>query len=92
MSSEPAPPLHTQPIAQRPRKSWAQLLHAALFVLVFDVGCLMVNGFQFAVLLPLRALPGAGAAALYDAGMRYSKGAFGTLLGALSPRAVLPGG
>jgi hypothetical protein len=41
---------------------------------------------QFVFLLPLRFLPFAPAKSLYDAGIRFSKGAFGTLLSkCLSP-------
>jgi 1-acyl-sn-glycerol-3-phosphate acyltransferase len=40
----------------------------------------MINASQFVVLLPLRCLPLALAKSLYHAGIRLSKGAFGTLL------------
>ncbi|KAI0082188.1 acyltransferase-domain-containing protein [Panus rudis PR-1116 ss-1] len=78
---QPTPALHTIPIAKRPRKTWSQTLNALLFVIVFDVACLMINGFQFTVLLPIRLIPfSTSARKLYDEGIRYSKGAFGTLL------------
>jgi hypothetical protein len=73
-------PLHTLAIAQRPRKTWRQTLQAVLFALIFNFGCMMANGFQFTILLPLRLLPLPGARRLYDEGIRYSKGAFGTLI------------
>ena len=73
--------LHELEIRQRPQKTWPQKIHAFLFVVVFNLGCIMVNGFQFTCLLPLRLLPFPHARRLYDEGIRYSKGAFGTLLG-----------
>ncbi|EKM60925.1 uncharacterized protein PHACADRAFT_247149 [Phanerochaete carnosa HHB-10118-sp] len=72
--------LHTLEISQRPRKTWAQTFNAVLFFLVFNLGCLMISGFQFACLLPLRLLPFPEAQKWYDEGIRYSKGACGTLL------------
>ena len=48
---------HTVEIAKRPRKTWSQTIQALLFILFFDFGCLMINGFQFTVLLPLCLLP-----------------------------------
>ena len=83
MAVAAASQLHELPIVQRPPKTWTQTLHAVLFIVFFDVGCLMVNGFQFTVLLPLRLLSvlSPQAKKLYDEGIRYSKGAFGTLLG-----------
>lgn len=82
--STDAAKLHELEISRRPRKTWSQTLHAILFVVLFDLGCLMVNGFQFTVLFPLKLFPLAAAQKLYDEGIRYSKGAFGTLLGRLS--------
>jgi hypothetical protein len=73
--------LHELQISQRPRKTWFQTLNALLFIILFNIGCLMINGFQFTILLPLRLLPLPQAKKLYDEGIRYSKGAFGTLLG-----------
>ena len=87
-SASSAPPpysglatLHALPISERPRRTWAQCLNALAFGIVFNLGCVLVNASQF-VLLPLRVLHlfpfGRG---LYDAGIRRTKGAFGTLLG-----------
>ncbi|KAI0639245.1 acyltransferase-domain-containing protein [Trametes polyzona] len=72
--------LYTVPISARPRRTWAQTAHAALCLAVFLFGCLMINGSQFAVLLPLRLLPLRAARKTYYEGIRYSKGAFGALL------------
>ena len=58
-----------------------QTLRAIVFAVVFNIGCIMVNGFQFTVLLPLGLLPFATTKKLYEEGIRYSKGAFGTLIG-----------
>jgi hypothetical protein len=66
--------------AGRPRRTWTRLLQGVLFALVFNIGCLMANGSQFAFLLPLRLFPFAWARKLYDDGIRYTKGAFGNLL------------
>ena len=73
--------LYALEIPKRPPKTWAQVLHALLFAVVFNVGCLMVNSFQFTILLPLKLLPFAFAEKAYEEGIRYSKGAFGTLMG-----------
>lgn len=73
--------LHAIPIASRPRRTWSQVVHAISFLLVFLSGCLMINGSQFVVILPLKLLPFRWARKAYYEGIRYSKGAFGTLLG-----------
>lgn len=65
--------------AGRPRMTWARLLRALLAGLVFDLGCLMINGSQFVFLLPLRILPFVWARRMYEDGIRYTKGAFGNL-------------
>lgn len=75
------PALHTLEISQRPRRTWAQTLNAILAAIVFLSACLMINGSQFAFLLPLKLLPFAWAETVYYEGIRYSKGAFGRLLG-----------
>ena len=75
------PGLHNYQISQRPPRTWAQTVNALLYFIVFNFACLMINGFQIAILLPLRLLPFKPARKLYDEGIRYSKGAFGTLLG-----------
>jgi len=72
--------LHNLRIAERPKKTWRQTLNALLFVVVFNIGCLMINGFQFTVLLPLKLVPFSFGRRWYTEGIRYSKGAFGTLL------------
>ena len=76
-----APELYTLPIASRPHRTWAQTAHGLVFLVVFLFGCLMINGSQFVVLLPLRLLPFRFARKTYYEGIRYSKGAFGALLG-----------
>lgn len=73
--------LHNYQISQRPQKTWAQILNTILYIIVFDLGCLMINGFQITLLLPLRLLPLTRLREVYDEGIRYSKGAFGVLLG-----------
>ncbi|KAI0335978.1 hypothetical protein GY45DRAFT_1291537 [Cubamyces sp. BRFM 1775] len=75
-----APELYTLPIASRPRRTWGQTAHGLVFLFVFLFGCLMINGSQFVVLLPLRLLPFRCARKTYYEGIRYSKGAFGALL------------
>jgi hypothetical protein len=77
-------PLHALKVSSRPPRTWYQILNAVLFGCIFDLGCLMINGFQFVFLLPLRLLPFAWARELYREGIRYTKGAFGCLLGMLS--------
>jgi hypothetical protein len=74
--------IHAIEIPNRPPRSCAQIFRAILFILVFDLGCLMINASQFLILLPLRLLPleFEWANSLHDAGIRLSKGAFGTLL------------
>ena len=76
------PQLHAVPIDSRPRRTWRQTAHTVLALLVFFFGCLMVNGSQFVLLLPLKLLPFRRARKLYYEGIRYTKGAFGALLGA----------
>jgi hypothetical protein len=88
-SDSPTPPpfpnlafLHALPISERPRKTWAQFLNAVAFGVVFNLGCVLINVAQFVLLLPLRVLYLVPLVRmLYDAGIRRSKGAFGTLLG-----------
>ena len=85
----PSPPLfsdlvtlHTLPVSERPRRTWAQFLNAVAFGVVFLLGCVLINVAQFVLLLPLKVicfLP--IGRRLYDVGIRRSKGAFGTLLG-----------
>ncbi|KAI0824184.1 acyltransferase-domain-containing protein [Trametes gibbosa] len=80
MTVAATPALYAQPIAARPPRTWAQAAHAVLFLAVFLLASLMINGSQFALLLPLRLLPFRPARKLYYEGVRYSKGAFGALL------------
>lgn len=42
----------------------------------------MIHGFQLLFILPLKLVPGPIARKLYDEGIRYTKGAFATLLSA----------
>lgn len=67
-------------IQDRPPRTWRQIAHAILYFFVFNLGCIAINASQFIFLLPLRFLPFVLAKSLYDAGIRLSKGAFGTLL------------
>ena len=79
--------IHATQIPDRPPRTWAQTAQAIAYFIVFNLGCLMINTSQFIVLLPLRCLPLALARSLYHAGIRLSKGAFGTLLSkSLPPR------
>lgn len=73
---------HTTPIPSRPRRTWAQTAHSVLFLVVFVFACLMINGSQFVFLLPLKTIPSRRTRKLYYEGVRYTKGAFGALLGA----------
>ena len=88
-SPSPTPPpfsdvatLHVLPISERPKRTWAQFLNSVAFVVIFNLGCILINTAQFVLLLPLRFfhLVPLGRR-LYDTGIRRSKGAFGTLLG-----------
>ncbi|KAI9462312.1 acyltransferase-domain-containing protein [Lactarius psammicola] len=71
---------HAIEIAKRPPQTWSQTIHAIIFSAVFMLGCLMINLSQFVLLLPLRFLPLSFADSIYYAGIRLSKGSFGTLL------------
>ena len=79
MDSPPATPVYAVPIAQRRPMPWTMFFKAILFTIVFDIGCLMINGCQFIFFLPLRILPFRWAKDLYNSGIRYTKGAFGCL-------------
>ncbi|RPD63108.1 hypothetical protein L227DRAFT_572947 [Lentinus tigrinus ALCF2SS1-6] len=72
--------LHALPVASRPRRTWVQKANAILFLVVFLFACLMINGSQFVLLLPLKLVPFRRARKLYYEGIRYTKGAFGALL------------
>lgn len=73
--------LHTLPISSRPWRTWVQLVNMVLCLCTFLIGCIMINGSQFLFLLPLALLPFPWAQRMYLEGVRYSKGAFGMLLG-----------
>jgi hypothetical protein len=78
--------MHATEIRDRPPRTWHQIAHAILYFLVFNLGCIAINASQFVLLLPLRFLPFGTTKSLYDAGIRFSEGAFGTLLSkCLSP-------
>ncbi|KII93343.1 hypothetical protein PLICRDRAFT_171111 [Plicaturopsis crispa FD-325 SS-3] len=72
--------LHTLEISARPAKTWSQTLNGVIFFIVFNLGNLMINSSQFAFLLPLRLLPFDWARVVYNEGIRYTKGSYGTLL------------
>lgn len=72
--------IYAAPIPTRPPRSWGQRVHALIFFLVFNVGCLMINASQFVLLFPVCFLPFAATKSLCHVGIRLSKGAFGTLL------------
>jgi hypothetical protein len=78
--------LYKLEIPARPRRTWSQILNGVLFGVIFNLGCIMMNAFQFCCLLPLRLLPFAFAKRMYDAGVRLSKGSFGVLLCEFIPR------
>jgi hypothetical protein len=80
-SEKDAKPLHAIPIAERPRKTWLQLCNAIGFTIIFNAGVLAIHSSQLLFLLPLKLIPFGLAAEQYDEGMRYTKGAFATLLG-----------
>lgn len=79
MAANPSTPVYALPIDKRPPKPWSKFLQAALFVFIFDLACLIINGSQFVFLLPLRILPFKWSKQLYYIGIRYTKGAFGCL-------------
>ena len=68
------------PISQRPPTPWHRIPLAILFGILFNLGCLMINGTQVLFLLPLRILPFKWTRSLYNDGIRYTKAAFGCLL------------
>lgn len=71
---------HNLPISARPGTAWSRSIKAVLFFILFNFGCIMVNGSQFVFLLPLRILPFQWSRRMYNEGIRYTKGAFGCLL------------
>jgi hypothetical protein len=73
--------IHATEIQDRPPRTWQQITHAILYFFTFNLGILAIHASQVVCLLPLRLLPFAPAKSLYNAGIRFSKGAFGTLLG-----------
>lgn len=72
--------IHATEIRDRPPRSWRQIAYGILFFFVFNLGCLAINASQFLFILPLRLIPLVSAKSLYDAGIRFSEGAFGSLL------------
>lgn len=72
--------LYKLPIPARPARTWSQTFNAILFIVVFDLGCLMTHAFQILFLLPLIPLPFAWPRVLYEEGIRYTKGCFVSLL------------
>src|ERR1700691_68017 len=78
MTSGPA--LYTLPISDRPPRTWSQTVNAILYGVLFNVGCVMINGFQVVFLVPLLLLPFTWSRDLYEEGVRYTKGSFATLL------------
>ena len=80
MTADTKSNIYATEIRDRPPRTWQQIGYAILYFFVFNLGCLAVNGSQFLFLLPLRFIPFVPAKSLYDAGIRFSEGAFGTLL------------
>lgn len=76
-------PSYATPIGQRKSRTIGSMMRGLAFGLLFDFGCLMINGFQF-LCSPLYFLP--ATRGLYLAGVRYSKHAFGVLAGKLLNR------
>ncbi|KAF8349893.1 acyltransferase-domain-containing protein [Amanita rubescens] len=72
--------LHSLPISARPPRSWFRFLTALLFLVLFNLGCLLIHTSQLLFLLPLHFLSFAFPNHLYDEGIRFTKGAFGFLL------------
>ncbi|TDL28355.1 acyltransferase-domain-containing protein [Rickenella mellea] len=72
--------LHAIEVPRRPRPSWFQMLLAVLFTIVFNAGCIFINASHFLFLVPLKFIRMSWAAALYEDGIRGTKGAFGTLI------------
>uniref|UniRef100_A0A8H8CPN0 Phospholipid/glycerol acyltransferase domain-containing protein n=1 Tax=Psilocybe cubensis TaxID=181762 RepID=A0A8H8CPN0_PSICU len=72
-------PLYAIPISKRPPNTWLRFFQAFLFTILFNSACIMINGSQFVFLLPFRILPFRWSRKLYYAGIRYTKGAFGSL-------------
>lgn len=72
--------MHAIEIAKRPPRTWSQTIHGILFFVLFSLGCTLVNLSQFVALLPFYFLPFSFTKSIYDAGIRLSKGSYGTLL------------
>lgn len=70
--------LHSIPIASRSPQS--NFIQAFLYVVAFDLGCILCNATHF-VLAPLLLTSNPSARQLYEEGIRFTKGVFGTLLG-----------
>ena len=67
-------------ISKRPPKSWAQLAHGVVFLFVFFFACCMIQFTQNIFVVPLGLLPFKWAKEAHEAGVRYTKGAFGVLI------------
>lgn len=74
------PDLYTLPISARPPALWSRTFKTIAFVILWLFACLMINGTQFFLILPIRLLPFRSARRLYYEGIRWTKGCFGCLL------------
>jgi len=77
--------VHAIPIRSRPPTTLKQRLFGVAFGVVFNTGCLLINGSQILFLLPLRLLialaPISLMQRLHEAGVRWTKGCAGKLFG-----------
>jgi hypothetical protein len=71
--------LYEEEVKARPSLTTMQKINSLNFYVLFNLGALMCNLTQF-LLLPLRFLPFPWAKQTYKDGIRYTKGAFGSLL------------
>ena len=76
-------PLCSVEIPKRPQKTWWQVVHGALFLIIFIPACVNIVAFQVMFMLPLKFVPLPFAKEAYEEGIRYTKGAFGSLISAL---------
>lgn len=72
--------LYKLPISARPPASWRQIFKSLAFMVLLLAASIMLNGLQFAFLLPIRLLPFRSARSFYYEGIRWTKGCFGCLL------------
>jgi hypothetical protein len=82
MSATKATPLYAQPIPQRPPQTSAQKWNGLLCFIAFTTGCVVLHLCQYP-LLPLALVPLPPVKRAFTRGIRWSKGAFACLLGAL---------